>query len=189
MDGDVAGQTAVERLCGNLNSMLPKVPNLNRNELYVATLPPEAKDPSDYVDLARGGPEAGRRFAEEVLDAAVPWDEWHVARLLSRHDADAADGTRGSFSDVCEEASIFLATFPNPADRTRRAYGIAGRLAELLVGDDPGGASSSSLGMLRVQLESDMLGMSSRGCGRRWSAGSSARTARAPARPAPRWRS
>lgn len=167
MDSDDAGKAAVERLCSNLNSNLSKLPDLNGHELYVATLPPETKDPSDYVAFAGGGSKAGDRFQREVLDESVPWDEWYASRLLSRYDADARDGTRGSFSDVCEGVSTFLSTFPNPADRTRRVHKIAERLADLVSAEDESERSSSSLSMLRVQLASDILNMSSRKAGAR----------------------
>jgi DNA primase catalytic core len=169
MDGDDAGTNAVERLCSGGN-VLSKVPELNRNELYVATLPSDVgvKDPSDYVDFAGGGSNAGERFKEEVIDNAVPWDEWYVARILSRHQDDvvnaAKDGNSNeSFSDLCDEISTFLATFPNPADRTRRAHKVAETLAGLIVAQDD--LAGSSLSMLRVQLESDILNMSSRKAG------------------------
>ena len=52
MDGDDAGINAVVRLCSS--NVLSKVPELNRNELYVATLPVDdyVKDPADFVDFA-----------------------------------------------------------------------------------------------------------------------------------------
>lgn len=52
MDGDDAGINAVVRLCSS--NVLSKVPELNRNELYVATLPVDdyVKDPADFVYFA-----------------------------------------------------------------------------------------------------------------------------------------
>ena len=193
MDSDDAGQNAVERLCSS--NILSKVPNLNRNELYVATFPSlsddvlkvaegvavanqlahRVKDPSDYV--AQCSDDACTRFYDEVLRHATPWDEWYIGRILSRHSTDAKDGTPGSFSALCEDVSTFLATFSNPAERTRRVA----KIGLLLVGliekeeeehhDRSGGSaknsermrrSASALDMLRVQLESDLLNMSSR---------------------------
>ena len=171
MDGDDAGQSAVERLCGNNRSLLQKVPEMNLNELYVATLPgsdgaekQNVKDPSDFVCFAGGGDKARICFQEEILDKSVAWDEWYVARILSRHNKDAKDGNEGSFADICEEVSTFIATFTNPADRTKRAHKIAEMLVDLIADDDDN-SSSSSLGMLRVQLESDILSMSTRKAG------------------------
>ena len=112
MDGNNAGQSAVEYLCSSLNSNLSKIPDLNQNELYVATLLSETKDPSDYVDFARGNTKARGQFQREILAKLTSWDKWYVARLLSKRDPNAKDGTCDSFSDVCEEASTFF----NPAD-------------------------------------------------------------------------
>ena len=164
MDGDDAGINAVERLCSS--NVLSKVPDLNRNELYVATLPADdnVKDPADFVDFAGGGEKAQQRFQQEILDKAILWDEWYISRILSKHKVDAKDGTEGSFADVCDEVSTFLATFTSPADRTRRVHKIAERLVDMITEDDAE-QSSSSLSMLRVQFESDILNMSSRKAG------------------------
>ncbi|KAL7550395.1 hypothetical protein ACHAWF_013636, partial [Thalassiosira exigua] len=181
MDADDAGTNAVERLCAS--NILPRIPQLNQNELYVATLSSSpsiglagnhegvglAKDPSDYIDIAGGGAKAGEKFRTDVLDKAVPWDEWYLDRILSRHSYDPQDADeRGGFAAICDEVSTFLAeAFASPAERTRRAHRIAGRLAKMIIAeddneDDASASSSSSFGMLRVQLESDILNMSSR---------------------------
>jgi len=163
MDCDDAGRNAVERLCSS--NILWKVPELNRNELYVATLPGgdlNIKDPADFVISAGGGDNARARFQKEILDKSIPWDEWYVARLLSKYDVDAKDGTEGSFAAVCNQVSTFLASFPSPADRTRRVHKIAEMLVTLIADDD---SSSSALSMLRVQLEADILNMASRKAG------------------------
>jgi len=163
MDGDDAGRNAVERICSS--NILSKVPELNKNELYVATIPGgDVKDPSDFVDVAGGGDQAREQFESEILDKAVPWDEWYIARILSKHDANANDGEDGSFSTICDEVSTFLATFPSPADRTRRVHKIADMLVHLIANGDDNN-SSSSIGMLRVQLEADILNMASRKAG------------------------
>lgn len=67
MDGDDAGINAVVRLCSS--NVLSKVPELNRNELYVATLPVDdyVKDPADFVDFAGCGEKAQQRFQEKSL--------------------------------------------------------------------------------------------------------------------------
>lgn len=160
LDGDDAGKNAVERLCSS--NILSNVPELSKNELYVATLSGgEVKDPSDFVNMAGGGEKARTRFQEEILDNAIPWDEWYIDRLLSKHEVGAKDGA-GSFVGICNELSTFLATFSNPADRTRRSHKIAEKLVTLIAEDE---MSSSSISMLRVQLESDILNMSSRKAG------------------------
>jgi DNA primase len=161
MDGDDAGKNAVERLCSS--NILSNVPELSKNELFVATLSGgEVKDPSDFVTLAGGGNKARMRFQEEILDNAIPWDEWYIDRLLSKHEVDSKDGTVGSFAGICNDVSTFLASFSNPADRTRRVHKIAEKLVALIAEVE---MSSSSIGMLRAQLESDILNMSSRKAG------------------------
>ena len=164
MDGDDAGINAVVRLCSS--NVLSKVPELNRNELYVATLPVDdyVKDPADFVDFAGCGEKAQQRFQEKILDKAILWNEWYISRILSKHKVDAKDGTEGSFADVCDEVSTFLTTFTSPADRTCRVHKIAERLVDMITEDDAE-QSSSSLSMLRVQFESDILNMSSRKAG------------------------
>ena len=160
MDGDDAGRNAIERLCGS--NILWKVPELNRNELYIATLPGGIKDPADFVDSVAGDEKANERFQKEILDKSKPWEEWYVARLLSKYDAAAKDGTLGSFSEISNQISTFLASFPSPADRTRRVHKIAELLVTLIVEKD---SRSSSISMLRVQLEADLLNMASRKAG------------------------
>ncbi|KAL3781373.1 hypothetical protein ACHAW5_003929 [Stephanodiscus triporus] len=161
LDGDDAGKNAVERLCSS--NILSNVPELSKNELFVATLSGgEVKDPSDFVTLAGGGNKARMRFEEEILDNAIPWDEWYIDRLLSKHEVDSKDGSVGSFAGICNDVSTFLASFSNPADRTRRVHKIAEKLVALIAGVE---MSSSSIGMLRAQLESDILNMSSRKAG------------------------
>ena len=161
MDGDDAGRNAVERLCGS--NIIWKVPELNRNELYVATLPGgDIKDPADFVHFAGGGDNARDLFQKEILDTSKPWDEWYVTRLITKYDADAKDGSEGSFSDICNQISTFLASFPSPADRTRRVHNIAELLVTLIAEKD---STSSSISMLRVQLEADLLNMASRKAG------------------------
>ncbi|KAL3815454.1 hypothetical protein ACHAXA_008504 [Cyclostephanos tholiformis] len=161
LDGDDAGKNAVERLFSS--NILSNVPELSKNELYVATLFGDGvKDPSDFVNMAGGGDKARMRFQEEILDNAIPWDEWYIDRLISKHEMGAKDGMAGSFSGICNEVSTFLAFFVNPAERTRRVHKISEKLVVLIAEDK---MSSSSLSMLRCQLESDILNMSSRKAG------------------------
>ncbi len=58
--------------------------------------------------FAGGGTKAHDQFCQEILRKVIPWDESYIARLLSKHDPDAKDGTPASFSAVCNEASSFL---------------------------------------------------------------------------------
>ena len=162
MDGDEAGQNAVARLSGSSSALL-KTLEVNLNEIFVATLPDKIKDPSDFVDYAGGGNEAKVRFEEDVLDKAVSWNDWNILRILSQYDETAEDGAKGSFSGTCDEVSTFLATFTNPADRTRRVYNIAEKLVDLIAPSSEKNSTSSS--MMRVQLESDILNMATRKAG------------------------
>lgn len=159
MDGDEAGKNAVARL-SSVTSVLSKSSEVNFNELYVATLPDEIKDPSDFVDYAGGGITAKRRFEEEVLGKAIKWIDWYIERILSQYDTSAEDGTKGSFSEICDEVSTFLAALPNPAERTRRVYKIAENLVDLISPSLDKNSTSSS--MMRVQLEADILNMATR---------------------------
>ena len=70
------------------------------------------KDPSDFVNLAGGGDKARMRFQEEILDNAMPWDDWYVDHLLLKHEVDAKDGTVGSFAGICDDVSTFLEFCP-----------------------------------------------------------------------------
>ena len=162
MDGDEAGKNAVARLSSS-SSVLSKSSEINLNELYVATLPDETKDPSDFVDYAGGGDEAKIRFEEDVLDKVISWNDWYIERIMSQHDASAEDGTKGSFTVICDEVSTFLATLTNPVDRTRRVYNIADKLVDLIAPSSDKNSTSSS--MMRVQLESDILNMATRKAG------------------------
>lgn len=162
MDGDEAGRNAVARLASS-SSVLSKSSEINLNELYVATLPDDIKDPSDFVDYAGGGNKAKIRFEEDVLDKAISWNDWYIERIMSQHDTSAGDGTKGSFSSICDEVSTFLATLTNPADRTRRVCNIAEKLVDLIAPSSDKNSTSSS--MMRVQLEADILNMATRKAG------------------------
>jgi hypothetical protein len=153
LDNDDAGRNAVERICSS--NMIIKTPELSGTEILVATLPEGFKDPSDFVSAKES--DAKSRFEDEVLQQAEPWYEWYIRKIVQKHDISSKDGT--SFAAVCEEVSSFLAVFPNAADRTRRVHNIVDILLDLISKDTD---SQSSLGMMRVQLESDMLNIVSR---------------------------
>ena len=153
LDNDDAGRTAVERICSS--NMILKTRELSGCQILVATLPEGIKDPSDF--LQGKGADAKHLFASEVLNDVLPWDEWYIKQLARKFDDDGEDGT--SFAAICEEVSSFLASFPNPADRTRRVHNIADILLDLIAKDSD---DKSSLGMMRVQLEADMMNMVSR---------------------------
>lgn len=153
MDNDDAGRNAVERLCSS-NTII-KTPEISGTDILVATLPEGYKDPSDLVSVKES--DAKSRFETEVLQRAEPWYEWYIRQIVQKYDISSKDGT--SFASLCEEVSNFLAVFPNAADRTRRVHNIVDILLDLISKDTD---SQSSLGMMRVQLESDMLNIVSR---------------------------
>ncbi len=66
------------------------------------------KDPFDFVHFASGGTKAHNWFWQEILCKVILWDEWYIARLLSKHDPDAKDSMPKSFSVVFKKASEFL---------------------------------------------------------------------------------
>lgn len=155
LDNDEAGLNAVERICTD-----PEIWQfLKTNGIYldVASLPSGMKDPAEFIE-ANGGvrsSKSGDLFRSDVLMKAISWTDWFVTRLISKYDP----SDPSSFSSVCDNLSTFLSTHPNAAERTKRAYEAAGELAELI---SKGRGSSSNNAPLRIQLESDLLGMASR---------------------------
>lgn len=150
LDNDDAGIAAVERLCSSL--ILAKICEKHVVEIAVATLPDNIKDPGEYFQSKLGD---GNAFRCQVLDSAIEWSRWHTDKILSQYDSRAIQGGPSSFADICERVSDFLATFPNPGDRTRRAYEVAVKLARAI------DANSTSI-TLQIQLESDLVNMVAR---------------------------
>ena len=114
----------MERICAGA------IPSKVDSDIVIADLPPEYKDPADFV-AARGG----KAFRSEVLANTTRWTDWYLRRLVNRYSPGSRSDGGGkdsvSFARTCECVADFLASpaFPNPADRTRRAYGAAGMLA------------------------------------------------------------
>uniref|UniRef100_A0A6U0TGC4 Toprim domain-containing protein n=1 Tax=Eucampia antarctica TaxID=49252 RepID=A0A6U0TGC4_9STRA len=157
LDNDEAGTNAIERICsGNL---LSKVSEKSSAQFLVATLPHGIKDPAEFIESngGIGGTNSSNDFRTNILETAVDWTDWYISQITSSYDEDATSGSKGSFTEICDRISTFLATFKNAADRTRRAYEAAGVLATSL--SNKTGSSSSSL---QIQLESDLLDMASR---------------------------
>lgn len=156
LDSDEAGLSALERACAALQRS-----NIDANQLFVATLPEGIKDPAEFVESIADGEDAKARFNNEVLDNVVAWDQWFIKRIISRHQVDAGDNEQG-ISAACDEIATFLAgTFTRPKDRTERAKIAAGILAEKTIHNEDE-MNSSSVGMIRVQLEADILNIASR---------------------------
>lgn len=155
LDNDEAGLNAVERIC--TDPEIWQFLKTNAIDLDVTSLPSGIKDPAEFIE-SKGGiknSKSGELFRKNVLMKTVPWNDWFVTRLISKYDPSDSS----SFSSVCDYISTFLSTHPNAAERTKRAYEAAGKLAELI---SKGRSSSSNNTPLRIQLESDLLGMASR---------------------------
>lgn len=155
LDNDEAGQNAVERLC--TGSGIWDFLEETGVEIHVASLPHGIKDPAEFIE-ARGGaskPSSGQDFRKEILGNSIPWNLWFISRLISRYNPSDAS----SFSSVCENVATFLSTHQNAAERTKQAYEAAGQLADFIA---RGQGKESGDGPLKIQLESDILGMASR---------------------------
>lgn len=154
LDNDEAGLNAVERLC--TGSGIWDVVEETGIEIHVASLPDGIKDPAEFIEAKGGASKAssGENFRTDILDTSVSWNLWFISRLISRYNPDDSS----SFSSVCESVSSFLSTHRNAAERTKQAYEAAGKLAEHITKDTGG----SGDGPLKIQLESDLLGMASR---------------------------
>ena len=155
LDNDDAGLNAVERFCDN--TALTKLAEEYGINIYVGTLPENIKDPAEFIQSRGGGLKAGKAFQDEVIDNATSWSDWYINRIISEYDPNSKQtGSKGTFSSVCNRVSDFLSTFTNAADRTKRTYEVASKLSDLITTTD--GSSAA----LQIQLESDLLDMSSR---------------------------
>jgi len=158
LDSDEAGQIAVERLCGN--GMLAETTSKLGVEIFVATLPRGLKDPAEFIESREGvSVDVATMFRTDVMDAATDWTDWYIQRLFGEYDSTAMRGRPGSFSDIFERVAGFLATSMGPADRTKRAYEVAGSLARIIAEESNTTEVSSAV---RFQLESDLIDLASR---------------------------
>jgi DNA primase catalytic core len=153
LDNDDAGQLAMERIC--TSSWIWDFIEEKKIDINICSLPSSTKDPADFIEQNTKSDVviAGTQFRDSVLKTSVCWNEWYISRIISRYDPNDAS----SFSVTCDKITTFLSSFPNAADRTRRAFETAGILASILSKEKKG-----SDGPLRLQLESDLLSMSSR---------------------------
>lgn len=93
-DADDAGIAAAERLC---DSVIPE--SECAHVVYIATLPPDIKDPDEFLS-AHG---SGEDYIEYIQEVALPWYDWRARRIiieeqLSTDESTAEEG--GSDSDV-----------------------------------------------------------------------------------------
>ena len=161
LDNDAAGTAAVGRLCSN--GMLAAAATKNVVEIAVAQLPEGIKDPAEFFESRRSTgaspTELVDQFRREVMDCAVDWTDWFIQRVVGEYDRNAPKGSAGSFSDIFERVADFLATSLRPADRTKRAYEVAGKLSELMANERNATEVSSAVSM---QLESDLIDLAAR---------------------------
>jgi DNA primase len=161
LDNDVAGTDAIERLCQN--GMLEECARKNLASVHVARLPKETKDPANFIEqrrlLGMSSKEIAADFNDRVIAAAVDWKEWFIHNLITAYTQDSPQGSRCSFSDVFDKIAEFLANSFKPAERTKRAYIVAGELSSILASEQ--NATEISLSV-RIQLESDLVDLASR---------------------------
>jgi DNA primase len=156
LDSDNAGINAVERLCSG--TILSSVTSRYPVEIRIASLPEGLKDPADYLEQNTKSESLEEDFRKEVIDSSVEWTEWYTQHIISGYDASVPRGSSGSFGDVFERLASFLATFQNPAERTKRACELASYLAEIISNDNNNTQVSKSV---RIQLEADLVEKSS----------------------------
>lgn len=162
LDNDTAGISATERLCRN--GMIADCITNNSVTMFIATLPNGIKDPAEFIEVQRknglNGSNAADAFRTTVINSAVDWREWLIQQIISGYDQDLTSGTTiGRFSNMFERIADFLATTFNPAERTKRAYQIAGQLSSVLANECNVSESSTAV---RIQLESDLIDLSAR---------------------------
>ena len=162
LDNDAAGDAAVERLCTNgfLKDLTLKHKHV---QIQVATLPVGMKDPADFIEYGRqkrsDALQVAKSFQTRVLDTAVEWTEWFLLRIIAKYNPEASRGAIGSFGNVFEEAADFMAGSMNAAERTQRAMDVTNLLASILAKERNTTDLSETV---RIQLESDLLDLSSR---------------------------
>jgi DNA primase catalytic core len=160
-DNDEAGVASIERLC--TNGMLSDITAKHSADVLVGRLPGGTKDPADFVQSRTfSGAKASKvreDFLAEVVNCASSWSDWFIERLLAGYDPDSQRGSKGSFSDIFSRVADFIATTAGPADRTKRACEVAGKLSDVLARDLNTTEVSKAV---QIQLESDLLDLASR---------------------------
>jgi DNA primase catalytic core len=155
LDNDAAGISTMERLCQNgvLNDVSKAYPTV---EIRVASLPSTAKDPGDAVESLESVRSkkvpVSTRFRKSVVETAVDWFDWYLARLMQTYDAKAARGGPGSFSSVFRLVAEFLARSCDATERTKRSFEVAGVFAKFIAGETNSTASQAVCHQLQVDL-------------------------------------
>eukprot|EP00903_Cladosiphon_okamuranus_P011616 g10926.t1 len=141
MDGDAAGQRAVERLCESpASSGLDSLSEAGVS-VSVASIPAGSgcKDPADFLQ-AHGADE----FRSQVMSKAVPWSNWYGDRILAEHDF---EGDANAFRRCTDRLTGFISDLSIPTDQTFHVH----RFARALAGGNE---------VMRHQLEFDLMNMS-----------------------------
>ena len=164
LDNDTAGKAAVERLCKN-----GFLAGVNSMDIRIAQLPDDLKDPADFVEGRLGSSSQERvraEFMEQVIEPAQDWTHWYVLRLVeASYNATAPRGTEGSFGDIFERVADFMGVGMEASERAKNAPIIAKQMETLLLSHEnstTGGKLTVGDGTLHVQLEADLLDLSSR---------------------------
>jgi DNA primase len=153
LDADVAGVAAIERLCGS--NILRATVDSSQVDLLIAAFPEGIKDPAEFVERKRGeNDQVGNEFRDTVISRAEEWTSWYVRRIISSGNSSDVRSFGQSFESVAE----FLSTFPNPAERIRRASDVAFILTGIMAKQ----ANASISTAVRIQLEADLIDMVSR---------------------------
>ncbi|CAM9170725.1 unnamed protein product [Ascophyllum nodosum] len=141
MDGDDAGQRAVERLCESpASSGLDSLSEAGVS-ISVASIPGDSgcKDPADYLQ-AHGAQE----FRTRVVDRALPWSDWYGNRILAEHDFSS---DANAFRRCTDRLTGFISDLSIPTDQTFHVHRFARALAR---GNE----------VMQHQLEFDLMAMS-----------------------------
>eukprot|EP00980_Cylindrotheca_fusiformis_P010101 scaffold2243_cov122-Cylindrotheca_fusiformis.AAC.17 len=152
LDNDTAGLDAIERLCaGNIFSSATEEFPL---EILIASLPKGIKDPAHYIEHIKYSSDSEEKFRTDVVEQAIEWSDWYIKHLISCYDSNCPRGSQGSFGDIFERLAVFLSSYKNAAERTKRACEVAACLADILSNDGNATQVSSTV---RLQLETDLV--------------------------------
>lgn len=159
LDNDDAGLAATDRICDG-TVIWDLLANNKDLQIKIVSLPNGVKDPAEFIETNGGLSKAtsGLAFREQVLNEALDWSDWYLSRLISQYNKSISE----SYSGVCDRVTTFLSKFPDPFDRKKRVYDIADTMTELIMTTKGEGVTNSSSVPFRIQLESDLLGMTSR---------------------------
>lgn len=79
LDNDPAGKASMERLCAT--GILARVENLNGVVFLIGSHPAGVKDAAEFMERYKDDAGVRRKFRYDVLDKAVPWEEWYTSNF------------------------------------------------------------------------------------------------------------